>query len=68
MAPLLAPEPPKTISSGANIIVNLRYPITETPILSYNVSIKCADGTWASTSYCDGFSPEILANQYCIIP
>lgn len=63
--PPLAPTSKTTFDSYSNIIVNWTVPISGSPILNYTIMIQSVDGSWATTSFCDGINATIIANRIC---
>jgi hypothetical protein len=48
------PGTPVTSNSGTNIIITWTAPSIGAPILNYTIMIATINGTWATTSFCNG--------------
>ena len=44
------------------IVVSWTAQTTTTAVSNYTVMIGCANGTWATTPYCNGASATVIAN------
>jgi hypothetical protein len=62
------PTIPVTINSGTNIVITWTAPASNSAILNYTITIACAGGQWATTTYCNGADATTMANMYCTIP
>jgi len=62
------PGTPVIINSGSNIIVTWTQQTTVTLVTNYTILFGTVNGTWATTSYCNGANATTLVNLNCTIP
>jgi len=51
-----------TTTVAETIVVTWTAPVTTTTISNYTILVGCANGTWATTPYCNGANATVMAN------
>jgi hypothetical protein len=57
-----APGTPVTTNSGTNVIITWTAPTIGAPFANYTIMIGTINGTWTTTSFCDGTNATTMTS------